>query len=224
MTMAQNDHGDEPEAPDEAAIWKSLNSLFAGFEAGHAKESRASLAEMADTDFIRTLQSGLAVGDPDQAMAGMERLEMAAEAAITAWRRGGGAATTVEDVVDGEMHFLFLRRSFIGQHVREAFVRFEGNPYCADKTRTVMRALDRRLIHGTPIVFDRDSEYTYHLPKAILAGEDDILGFFRALRMLDHGFIDSYIKALGTMVERTMAARAGNDAATPDQAPGADPA
>lgn len=93
-------------------------------------------------------------------------------------------------------HFLFRCSSFIESHLCSAFVRTEGRACSTDKARTVMRALLRFIVTGTPVAFDYGQQYTYHLPTLILATHDDIVAFYDALESLYYGNPAPYVKML----------------------------
>lgn len=97
---------------------------------------------------------------------------------------------------NGRARFLFQESGFVENHFRKLIERYEGMPCCADKTRTIMRALARNLIHGDEIVFDFGQEYTFHLPKKIFKDQESILSFFEAIHNLFYGSFELYLKEL----------------------------
>lgn len=92
--------------------------------------------------------------------------------------------------------FLATQSAFVARHFREQIEKFEDSACCADKTRTITRALFRHLKDGTPIHFNYDQEYTYHLPERIFREEKEIVEFFDALYGLYWGRPDRFVAAL----------------------------
>lgn len=124
----------------------------------------------------------------------------AAQAAVQAGRVDlfeRALARPLAQVVEGVLHqelmhnyraqFLFQHSRFVEQHLRAVIEKVEGRACCADKTRTVLRALAGHLVHGTPIAFDYAQEYTFHLPTTVLREHTDVVAFFDALVELYYG-------------------------------------
>ena len=84
---------------------------------------------------------------------------------------------------------------FVTNHIKQLFSDKEGMPCCADKEGTVTRMLLRHLVEGTPIVFNYEGKYTYHLPKAVLTTHERILKFHKALVGLYYGYPKPYFEA-----------------------------
>jgi hypothetical protein len=91
-----------------------------------------------------------------------------------------------------DARFLFANARFVSMQFRRLIEHYEGMSCCADKTRTVVRALARTLVHGGRIEFDRNQEYTFHLPKRVFATHDEIHGFFKAVQSLHYGYGQAY--------------------------------
>lgn len=83
--------------------------------------------------------------------------------------------------------FLIKHQDFVAMHLQRLFQDLEGNACCADKERTVMKALIRFFHTGKEIKFNYEGEYTYHLPKFILREHQDIIDYFEALHALYYG-------------------------------------
>lgn len=101
-----------------------------------------------------------------------------------------------------DFRFLFKHSDFVKSHLRGIFEKFEGSACCADKTRTLMRALAVFLRDGKPIAFDYAQEYTFHLPARVLKSHDEIFTFFKAVQRLYYGRFDMYVEALSVMHAR----------------------
>jgi hypothetical protein len=83
--------------------------------------------------------------------------------------------------------FLFGKHRFVETQFRAMVEEIDGMACCADRNRTILRALAGHLVAGKPIVFDYTQEYTYHLPVRVFRTETDILAFFDAVRSLYYG-------------------------------------
>lgn len=117
-----------------------------------------------------------------------------------------GFAEGVIESVFGDNHrlvFLFQHSDFVSGHLRELFQSIEGNFACADRTRTVFRAIARHLKDGTPIQFDYSAEYTYQLPQYILKTEAEVMNFFEGLYSLYYGKPSKFLQE--TLVIHTVA-------------------
>lgn len=94
-----------------------------------------------------------------------------------------------------DLAFLYEKADFVEMHLKRRFDHIEGMPCCADKSRTVLRALARHFADeaGRPIQFNYEQEYTYHLPEKILRTHDKIIAFFDALKGLYYGRFEPYV-------------------------------
>ena len=89
--------------------------------------------------------------------------------------------------------FLVNNQDFLSNHLDFLFRHYEGASYSHDKTRTILRSLDRFFKDGIEIKFNYDQEYTYHLPKRILKNHEDIMLTYHALEDLFHGDPTKYL-------------------------------
>lgn len=129
-------------------------------------------------------------------------------------REQGRVVSALIKSVFGDNHrlaFLFEQQGFVGAHIRNLFVDFEGSSCCADKERTVIRALSEYFHTGKPIAFDYDAEYTYMLPEIVLRDQESILAYFDALYGLYHGNPKAYLTEMLRMAKLAQA----RGAATP---------
>lgn len=94
-----------------------------------------------------------------------------------------------------DLAFLYEKADFVEMHLKRRFDHIEGMPCCADKARTVLRALARHFADeaGRPIQFNYAQEITYHLPQKILRTHDEIITFFNALKGLYYGRFEPYV-------------------------------
>lgn len=94
-----------------------------------------------------------------------------------------------------DLAFLYEKADFVEMHLKRRFDLIEGMPCCADKSRTVLRALARHFADesGRPIQFNYAQEVTYHLPQKILRTHDEIIAFFDALKGLYYGRFEPYV-------------------------------
>lgn len=110
---------------------------------------------------------------------------------------------SIEKVVDGlllevapdsaEARYLIKRASYVERHFRAVIQQAEGSSCCADKSRTLVAALLSHFLEGKPIQFERADRYTFHLTERVFLDQEAILGFFAAVRMLDHGDPRTYL-------------------------------
>ncbi len=100
----------------------------------------------------------------------------------------------------GKALFLFQHADFVEHHAQWLITREEGHACCADKSRTVLRALARYLVMGEKAQFDFTQEHTYHLPKRVLHTQAQLVAFFNAVYRLYYGNPEAYLKFLATVV------------------------
>lgn len=105
-----------------------------------------------------------------------------------------------------EAQFLIENGEFVDRFFEKMFTRFEGMPCCADKSRTIIKALIRFYTTGKRIGFNYDGEYTYHLPTKIFKDHDQIVEYFRGIWGLYYGNHDNYIMAVGEVFKTAKAA------------------
>jgi len=92
-----------------------------------------------------------------------------------------------------EFSFLLMQYDFVEAQIRTLITKSEGHRCCADKSKTIMKALMRHLLLDEPIEFNYEQEYTYHLPKKVLMSQDEILSFYDALHSFYYGQPDAFI-------------------------------
>lgn len=107
----------------------------------------------------------------------------------------------VVDTVNAGPYGRFMLREFrfVDRHLQAMFRRWEGLGCSGDKARTVYAQALRYFRFKTPIVFDRNQEYVFHLPTRILNDQASIVEFIEALMDLHHGKPDRYIRCLAAM-------------------------
>ena len=108
-----------------------------------------------------------------------------------------------------KLEFILMHQDFVGAHLQHLFETYEGRACCADKERTVMRALIRSFHKGTEIKFDYDGEYTYHLPSVVLRDHDGIMSYFDSLHQLFYGRPETYIEEISKIIRLTAASKNG---------------
>lgn len=91
--------------------------------------------------------------------------------------------------------FLFAHHQFVETQIRSLVTEIDGMACCADRTRTILRALVGYLVSEKPIVFDYAQEYTYHLPVRVFRTEAEIVMFFDAVFELYYGKAQPFIAA-----------------------------
>lgn len=137
----------------------------------------------------------------------------AAQEAVQAIRKGDfdrfyfSLQYPVSQIIDGllasefpeeahDVRFLFKHSQFVASHIQRLVEKHEGAGCCADKTRSVMRAILRHLTTGEEIAFDLTQEYTFHLPKRVFTEHAVTLKFFKSLQNLYGGNPEPYMQAL----------------------------
>ena len=93
-----------------------------------------------------------------------------------------------------DMRFLFLNNRFIQNYFRTIILKYEGSACSEDKVKTIMESLINYLKNGTPITWNYEAEYTFHLPKKIFTEHQQIIEFFEALKGLHSGKIEKYLQ------------------------------
>ncbi len=173
MTMTKNNDND---------IATLLTGLFSGID----DENKALAASLTDCELIKKAIECIKEDNPEHFHLFMTYpIERFVD---------GMLSREMPQSRDGQ--FLFKEAGFIESHFEKLIDKHEGGACCADKSRSIMRALARYFLKGQPIAFDYTQEYTYHLPKLIFKTHDDIVGFFEALKHLYFGSPDLYLNAL----------------------------
>lgn len=103
---------------------------------------------------------------------------------------------------DKDAQFLLKHSEFVETHFEKLIVRHEGNPCCADKSRTIMTRLFSYYLEGKEITFDYEQEYTYHLPRTVFKTHNEIKSFYEGLRDLYYGCPEKYLIALNSTTEK----------------------
>lgn len=101
--------------------------------------------------------------------------------------------------------FLFAHHHFVETQVRAMVEELDGLSCCADRTRTILRALTQHLMTKKPILFDYSQEYTFHLPVRVFRTEQDIVAFFSAVMELYYGKTAPFIASQASLREAAAA-------------------
>jgi hypothetical protein len=112
----------------------------------------------------------------------------------------------LDEIKEGSLHlsgvsnqdaiFLFMNENLVTCHFNKLIVQQEGSACSADKRRPILRALARFYLTGDKIKWNYEAEYTYHLPKVVFTGHDDIIALYEGLRSFFYGNPEKYLKAL----------------------------
>lgn len=81
---------------------------------------------------------------------------------------------------------------FISNYLKKIFIDKEGLSCSSDKARTVINALFKYYAFNQEIIFNYDSEFTFHLPKKVLMSQNDICDFFVAVMNIYYGNLQPY--------------------------------
>lgn len=100
------------------------------------------------------------------------------------WERFLDGFLTVKVGENEKLKFLFMQNNFVEGYFRKIFEMFDGSACCADKARTIIRALSHYYQNGEEISFNYQQEYTYHLPENILNTHDEIVKVYEAIYSL----------------------------------------
>ena len=142
------------ETPFEEQLGGVLQGLVA-----QAHNAQEELAQKLERLFdVKLAQDALARDRPDH-------FHLAATAPLD----GAVAGYLRRSLSSERAVFLYAQASFVEAHVEALIKHYEGTACCADKSRTVLRALARYLRTGQRIEFDYGGQYTYHLPRMVFS-------------------------------------------------------
>jgi hypothetical protein len=100
-----------------------------------------------------------------------------------------------------KVRFLYSHLSLVERQFRAVIERHEGRACCADKTSFLLRSLLRFLRTGKPVTFDRDQEYTFHLPRTVFTTHGQVVEFFEAIHDMAYGRPERYVRAVVALNE-----------------------
>ncbi|HNQ21269.1 MAG TPA: hypothetical protein PKI46_09430 [Bacteroidales bacterium] len=86
-----------------------------------------------------------------------------------------------------DIEFIYTQYRFIENHFQNVIEKTEGSACCADKSRTIVKAILNYYLTGEKIEFNYEQEYTYHLPKLVFTTHEDIISFYESLKSLHLG-------------------------------------
>lgn len=89
--------------------------------------------------------------------------------------------------------FLYKHSEFIETHFEKAIKLVDGSMCINDKSKTIMVSLAKFFKNNAEIIFNRDQDFTYHLPERIFVTHEEILSYFVALYELYYGNPNEYI-------------------------------
>lgn len=186
------------EAVSDEDLRKGLESIFSGFLEDENRKAQASLSECADDPAIIEATEALQTLDYRKFHSSL-------------LRKHDRIVSALIKSVHGDNHqltFLLSRQDYVGRHLRNLFTDFEGSACCADKERTVMRALLRHYYSKKPIEFDYGAEYTYMLPEIVFRDHDGVIAYFEAVYSLYYGNPKKYLTVMVDIAQRVQAAKA----------------
>lgn len=108
----------------------------------------------------------------------------------------------LEEVVpsDYRAQFLFKHPQYIADHFETIISTYEGFSCRSDKAKTIVRAIALKLTQGTPICWNYDQEFTFHLPTKVFATEAAVLQFYDALIHLYLGNPSAYLVEMKSII------------------------
>ncbi|MCV9964871.1 hypothetical protein OIU34_23545 [Pararhizobium sp. BT-229] len=180
---------------------KGITGIFSSFLAEEKKKALASLSKHEDEPEVQ------------EAAEALHRLDYQKFRGSLLRHHQRISETLVEKVLgdNPRLAFLLINQVFVSRHVRNLFVDIEGSACCADKERTVMRALLRHYHKGARIEFNYDGEYTYHLPQIVLRDHESVVAYFEALYGLYYGNPKAYMQEMLKIAQAAQAARSARE-------------
>lgn len=98
-----------------------------------------------------------------------------------------------EEIILNKAVFLLNQYAFVDAHFTALIKQYEGWACSADKVRTITNRLLKHLVLGTPIEWNYNQEYTYHLPKEIFTTQEQVIEFFDSLYFFYYGRSDKFL-------------------------------
>ncbi|WOF81612.1 hypothetical protein P5704_027320 (plasmid) [Pseudomonas sp. FeN3W] len=164
----------------------AIKGIFESLLASVSVENQEAIADHVDNPFIKAALAAIDLNDPHRfRVFYCHRMQRLTDSVIE-----------LRFSNNPDAKFLYSKADFIEHHIRHNIEKHEGSACCADKTRTIMRALAKRFSSGEKIVFDYGQEYTYHLPEKILNSDEAIMSFFRSLLELYYGKSDGFAEQI----------------------------
>lgn len=164
----------------------ALNDVFTGIFASIAKEQAEAFSQVAELPAVQAAREH--VRDLDTGgfyYKFMHPIDNLVDGLLAAELPGSSDA-----------RFIFKNSQFVECHFRALIEQYDGNSCCADKTRTVVKALLTYLTTGKDIAFDHTQKYTFHLPKKVFTTHQEVLQYFKAVQRLFYGQSDAYMTVL----------------------------
>jgi hypothetical protein len=180
-----------------AQLEKGMSSIFSSILADENKKAMETLAKHEnDPEVLEAFQALLRLDYSKFGQSLLRHHQRISEA-------------LVETVLgkNPRLTFLLMHQDFVSRHIRTLFVDLEGSACCADKERTVMRALIRHFHKGVRIEFDYSGEYTFHLPQVVLRDHESVIGYFEGLYNLQYGNPKPYMQEMLKIAQAANGAR-----------------
>ncbi|MBY3151417.1 hypothetical protein HFO56_03315 [Rhizobium laguerreae] len=189
---------EQPDEVSEESLKKGLEGIFSAILGDESRKAREALSAHENNPEVLEATEALKVLDYRKFRSSLLRRHEQLTRAL------------VEKVLGDNHHLFFLltKQDFVGRHIQNLFVDIEGSSCCADKERTVMRALIRHYHKGARIEFNYDAEYTYMLPQVVLRDQESIIGYFDSLYRLYYGNPKPYLAEMLKIAQQAQAARA----------------
>lgn len=170
------------DSPGDADVQASLRNVLTALSDFAGDEQRAAFEAVREQPLMQAASEALQEGDPQAYFYAFRYpFEQIEQGLLRSYSP------------DAKVGFVFEQYRFIKAHLRTLFETYEGSSCCADKARAVINAWLRFLHTGKPIVWNRQQQYTFHLPGTVLTTHESIQAFFEALTRLYHGRPDLYL-------------------------------
>jgi hypothetical protein len=165
-----------------------IAKVFAGLLDGIAHDNAQAYIQFAQYPAVVAVVASAKKGNPEALRALQQPFEKILDGLI---------AREVSE--NFKARFLLLHSQYVLWQFRRVIEQLEGSACCADKAKTILRSLLRFFLTGEKIVFDRNQQYTFHLPESVFAEHAEIVRFFDALCTLYHGDPAPYVDMLSTL-------------------------
>lgn len=102
-------------------------------------------------------------------------------------KASSGILNTVLKPEDYQLRYIFENCSYIQRQIASLIIPLEGMGCSSDKARAVIDKMVDFYLNGNEIYWNREAEYTYHMPIEVFCTQESILSFLNALLYLNSG-------------------------------------
>lgn len=105
---------------------------------------------------------------------------------------------------NNDVRFILQNSTYINENFKYWILKYEGTACSSDKTRTILEKLLEFYKNETPIKFDYEQEYTFHLPEKIFKTHESIIEFYLGIRAMFYGNPTLYFSALKNIITNNL--------------------